>query len=150
MSLKARIDEDIKTAMRAKDDGAKRALRAIKKVILEMEKSGNRTEEALTEAEELKLLQKEAKQRQDSIDAFQKAGRDDLVQKEQEELDIIAKYLPEAMSEDDIKAAVQAVIAETGASSMKDMGKVMGIITKQLAGKADGKVISQIVRGMLG
>ncbi|MEL6673766.1 MAG: GatB/YqeY domain-containing protein [Bacteroidota bacterium] len=149
MSLKETIDQDIKTAMRAKDQGALRALRAVKSAILLAETAEGNKGEALDEASEMKILTKQAKQRKDSIDQFRQNGREDLAEKEEEELVVIEKYLPKALSPEEIKAAVEQIIAQVGASSMKDMGKVMGIASKQLAGKADGKAISQVVKSIL-
>lgn len=149
MSLKKTIEEDIKVAMRSRDQASLRALRAIKSAILLAETEEGRNGAPLTEAEELKLLTKQAKQRRDSLEQFASNNRTDLAEKEQEELNIIERYLPKQLSEAELKDAVQAIITQTGASSMKDMGKVMGIASKQLAGKADGKAISQIVKQIL-
>ena len=149
MSLKSTIDQDIKAAMRAKDQGALRALRAIKSQIILAETSEGRNGEALTEAEELKLLAKQAKQRKDSWQQFKDNGRDDLAKTEEEELAVIEKYLPQGLSEDEIKGEVEKIIAQVGATSMKDMGKVMGMASKAMAGRADGKVISQFVKQFL-
>ncbi|MDW3649184.1 MAG: GatB/YqeY domain-containing protein [Bacteroidia bacterium] len=149
MSLKSTIDQDIKDAMRSKDQVSLRALRAIKSQILLAETAGGRKEEALSEAEEMKLLAKQAKQRKDSWQQFKDNGRDDLAEKEKEELEVIEKYLPKALSTEEIEAEVKKIIEQTGASSMKDMGKVMGMASKAMAGKADGKAISQIVKQIL-
>jgi uncharacterized protein YqeY len=147
MTLEERVAQDLKAAMKAKDDAAKRGIRAIKQAILLAKTDGSG--EAITEEKEIKMLQKLVKQRRESIEIFDKQGREDLSVVEREELAIIEKYLPKQMSEDEITATVQAIIERVGASSMRDMGKVMGTATKEFAGKADGKVISQIVKKLL-
>lgn len=149
MSLKSTIDQDIKAAMRAKDQGALRALRAIKSQILLAETSEGRNGDPLTEAEELKLLAKQAKQRKDSWQQFKDNGRDDLAKTEEEELAVIEKYLPQGLSEAEIESEVKKIIEQVGATSMKDMGKVMGMASKAMAGRADGKIISQFVKQIL-
>ncbi|WPP53485.1 GatB/YqeY domain-containing protein [Catalinimonas niigatensis] len=148
MSLKSRIDNDIKDAMRAKDQNALRTLRSIKSMLLlaETEKGGSRD---LSEADEMKLLTKAAKQRKESLETFAAQGREDLANKEQVELEIIEQYLPKAMTEEELKSAINKIITEEGAAGMQDMGKVMGRATNELAGRADGKQISQIVRQSL-
>lgn len=148
MSLKAQIEADIKKAMLAKDKDRLRALRSIKSAIMlaETEKGG---EAELSEATEMKILQKAAKQRQDSMALYKEQGREDLASAEEDELNVISEYLPKQMSEAELEAAVNKIITDTGASSMKDMGKVMGIATKTLAGKADGKAISEKVKALL-
>lgn len=148
MSLKKKIEEDIKTAMRAKDKDRLRGLRSIKSLImLEETKAGQG--DTLSEAEEIKLLSKAAKQRRDSAAIYQEQNREDLAQKELEELAVIEEYLPKQLSEDELKAKLQEIITQVGASSPADMGKVMGKATKELAGQADGKVISQMVKSLL-
>ncbi len=147
MSLETKIMEQMKDAMRAKDEAALRTLRAIKAAILIEKTSGSGAE--LNEAGELKMLQKMAKQRRDSLDIFKQQNREDLAAKEQEELNIIEKFLPQQLSQEELTAALKNIIAETGASSPADMGKVMGAATKQLAGKADGKAISETVKQLL-
>lgn len=149
MSLKDTIQQDMKTAMRAKDQASLRALRAIKAAILNEEVAEGRNGEPLTSAEELKLLTKQAKQRRDSIAQYRDSGREDLATGEEEELAIIERYLPQQLSEAEIETKVQAIIDEVGANSMKDMGKVMGQATQQMAGQADGKVISGVVKRLL-
>ncbi len=148
MSLKQQIDADIKSAMLAKEKDKLRALRAIKSLILlaETEKGGG---DELGQDVEMKLLTKAAKQRKDSYDLFVEQGREDLAQKEKEELDIISTYLPKQLSEDEIKAELARIIDQVGAAGPQDMGKVMGVATKELAGKADGKTISSLVRSLL-
>lgn len=148
MSLEAKIAQDLKTAMRAKDDAAKRSLRAIKSAILLFKTDGKNAE--LDEAAEIKMLQKLVKQRRDSLAIYEKQGREDLAQPEREEIAVIEKYLPKQLSDAELEAVVKEVIAKTGASSMKDMGKVMGMASKQLAGKADGRAISTKVKALLG
>ncbi|MBX7240900.1 MAG: GatB/YqeY domain-containing protein [Bacteroidia bacterium] len=150
MSLKEIINNDIKDAMRSKDQIALTALRAIKTAILLIETAEGRPAGELTSDEELKLLIKQAKQRKDSIEQFRQSGREDLAEKEESELKIIEKYLPKAMTTEELESEIKAIIAETGASSAKDMGKVMGVASKKFAGKADGKLISEIVKKLLG
>ncbi|XZF12352.1 GatB/YqeY domain-containing protein [Chitinophagaceae bacterium MMS25-I14] len=148
MSLESKIMEEMKVAMKAKDEVGLRTLRAIKAAIL-IEKTAEGAKEALTEADELKMLNKMAKQRRDSLEIFTTQNREDLAQKEREELAIIERFLPAQMSAEELQAAIKTIIAETGASSPADMGKVMGVATKQLAGKADGKLISATVKELL-
>jgi uncharacterized protein len=148
MSLEQRIMDDLKNAMRAKDEAALRTLRAIKAAII-IEKTSEGANGEITEATEMKMLQKLAKQRRDSLDIFEKQNREDLAAKEREELAIIEKFLPQQMSADELKAAVSAIIAQVGATSPADMGKVMGVASKQLAGKTDGKAISELVKQLL-
>lgn len=147
MSLENRIMGDLKAAMKNKDQAGLRGIRAIKAAILLSKTDGSG--KALDEAGEIKMLQKLVKQRQDSYDIFVKQGRDDLAKIEAEEIKVIQKYLPEQMSEADLKEVILSIIEKTGASSMKDMGKVMGLASKELAGKADGKTISTIVKSQL-
>ncbi|WKN33354.1 GatB/YqeY domain-containing protein [Porifericola rhodea] len=148
MSLKSQIDQDIKQAMRDKDQDVLRTLRSIKSLILlaETEKGGG---PEITEADEMKLLTKAAKQRKESLETFNEQGRDDLAAKEKTELEIIERYLPKPMTEDEVKQVLEKIIAEEGASGMKDMGKVMGRATSELAGRADGKQISNLVKQLL-
>ncbi len=148
MSLEQNINGAIKTAMLAKAEAELRALRAIKAAILLAKTSEGSTGE-LTEADELKLLQKLAKQRKDSLEIFRQQNRADLAQKEEEELAVIERYLPQQMDEATLRAELTAIIASVGAVSPADMGKVMGVATKQLAGKADGKAISALVKELL-
>lgn len=150
MSLKETIQSDMKAAMRSKDQATLRALRAIKAAILNEEVSEGRQGNPLTEEEEIKLLMKQAKQRRDSLEQYQQNGRDDLAATEQEELAIIERYLPKQLSEAEIETRVKAIIEQVGAESMKDMGKVMGAASKEMAGKADGKTISAVVKRLLG
>ncbi|WP_212000411.1 GatB/YqeY domain-containing protein [Chitinophaga sp. HK235] len=148
MSLETNINAEIKTAMLGKKEADLRALRAIKAAIL-LVKTAEGGSGELTEADELKLLQKLAKQRRDSLEIFRQQNREDLAVKEEEELAVIERFLPKQMSEDELKAAVAEIIASVGAASPADMGKVMGVATKQLAGKADGKAISAMVKELL-
>ncbi|MDI9866541.1 GatB/YqeY domain-containing protein [Flectobacillus sp. DC10W] len=149
MSLKTNIESGIKDAMRAKDQDRLRALRAIKSLILLEETSGNSTGELTVEAE-MKILTKAAKQRKDSMEVFVAQGRNDLAEKEQAELTVIEEFLPKQLTEEELKAKLSEIIARVGASAPSDMGKVMGVATKELAGLADGKVVSATVKALLG
>lgn len=148
MSLEQKINQDIKAAMIAKDSVRLRGLRAVKSAILlaKTEKAGV---EELAEDMEIKVLQKLVKQRKESGEIYKEQGREDLYQIEFEEQQVIEEYLPKQMSREEIESVVKAIIAESGASGMKDMGKVMGLTNGQLAGKADGKTISEIVKSSL-
>src|SRR5687767_4037540 len=148
MSLESTINDDLKNAMKAKDQVALRGIRAIKSSILLYNTSG--AAEPLNEEKEIALLQKLIKQRQDSLDIYEKQGREDLAAVEREEIEVIMRYLPKQLSEDELKSAVADIISRTGATSMKDMGRVMAEASKELAGKADGKTISGVVKEMLG
>jgi uncharacterized protein YqeY len=148
MSLEAKIMESLKTAMKAKDEVALRTLRAIKAAII-IEKTAEGASGEIDEATEIKMLQKMAKQRKDSLQIFEQQRREDLASKEREELAIIEQFLPAQMSEEEIKQALQQIINTVGASSMADLGKVMGIASKELAGKADGKLIATLVKELL-
>lgn len=147
MSLEAKINSDLKAAMKAKDQAALRGVRAIKSAILLFKTSGSGEE--LDEAKEIKLLQKLVKQRKDSLEIYEKEGREDLAAKEREEIVVIEKYLPAQLSAEELEAVIRQIVEQTGAESMKDMGKVMGLASKQLAGKADGKTISTVVKQLL-
>lgn len=147
MSLETKIMEDLKNAMKAKDQTALRGIRAIKSAILLFKTDGSGN--VLDEAAEIKLVQKLVKQRQDSLAIYQEQNRADLAEVEQGEIDILMKYLPEQLSEADLEKIIGDIITETGASSVKDMGKVMGAANAKLAGKADGKTISLIVKKLL-
>ncbi|MEM7374024.1 MAG: GatB/YqeY domain-containing protein [Bacteroidota bacterium] len=149
MSLKDTINQDLKVAMKEKNEVAKLALRAIKSAILLAETSESKLGASLTEAEELQLLIKQAKQRKDSIQQFRSNQRDDLADKEEAELKVIEQYLPQALSPEEVKAEVERIVAELGASSMKDMGRVMKATREKLAGKADGKAIADLVKQIL-
>ncbi len=147
MSLEQNIMAQMKDAMKAKDEAGLRGLRAIKAAILLAKTSGAGGE--ITADDEVKLLQKLVKQRKDSLDIFRQQNRADLAQKEEEEIAIIEKFLPKQMDADELKAVIAEIITQTGVSSPADMGKVMGIASKQLAGKADGKTISAVVKELL-
>ena len=148
MTLKEKIQNEMKTAMKAKDQDSLRALRAIKSMILlaETEKGGG---DGLTEETELKILAKAVKQRKDSAAIYEKENRTDLYETEMAEIAVIERFLPAQLSDEEVEAKVNAIIAETGATSMKDMGKVMGMASKQMAGVASPKKISEIVKKQL-
>lgn len=148
MSLETQIMAEMKDAMKAKNEAVLRSLRAIKAEIIKAKTEPGAGGE-IDEATEQKFLQKMMKQRKDSFEIFTQQGREDLAIKEKEEIDIIERFLPKQMSEAEIKEAVAAIITQTGASSAADMGKVMGAASKQLAGLADGKTISTIVKELL-
>ncbi len=148
MNLEQKIMVDLKAAMLAKDAISLRSLRAIKAAII-IAKTAEGASGEIKEEEEIKLLQKLVKQRRDSFEIFNQQNREDLAQKEKEEIEVIEKFLPTQMSEEEIKAAVSGIISEVGASSLADMGKVMGVATKQLGGKADGRAIANAVKDLL-
>jgi uncharacterized protein len=148
MSLEQKIMGDLKAAMLAKDEAALRSLRAIKAAIL-LAKTAEGSAGEISGDDEIKLLQKMVKQRKDSLEIFTQQNRPELAKKEEEEIAVIEKFLPKQMSADEIKAELEKIIASTGAASPADMGKVMGVATKQLAGKADGKTISALVKELL-
>ncbi|HTM98137.1 MAG TPA: GatB/YqeY domain-containing protein [Pedobacter sp.] len=143
------IDQEIKQAMLAKDQAKLRGLRAIKAAIL-LAKTEKGQAEELTEETEMKILQRLVKQRKESATIYKEQGREDLFAVEQEEIDVINQFLPQQLDSDAIAQVVARIIAETGASSIKEMGKVMGLANKELAGKADGKVIGELVKAQLG
>ena len=145
MSLQKQIMEELKMAMKSKDALALQALRAVKSAFL-LAKTETGAGDDLTEDQEMKIIQKQVKQRKDSAVIFIDQGRQDLADPELAEIAVLEKFLPEALSEDAIEKVVLDTIAKTGAAGMKDMGKVMGMVSKQLAGQADGKTISGIVR----
>lgn len=147
MSLEEKINEDLKTAMRAKDDIALRGIRAIKSAILLAKTDGSG--QVIDETREVQMLQKLVKTRQESLDIFVKNEREELAKIEREEIEIIKRYLPAMIEGAELEAILKQIVAETGASSAKDMGKVMGAANKQLAGKADGRAISEIVKALL-
>ena len=148
MSLEQNIMAEMKDAMKSKNEAVLRSLRAIKAEIIKA-KTEPGAGGQISEDTELKMLQKMVKQRKDSLEIFQQQNRTDLAQKEQEEIAVIEKFLPKQLSDAEIKEALSKIIAEVGATSPADMGKVMGIATKQLAGKADGKAISAAVKELL-
>lgn len=148
MSLESKIQEALKEAMKAKNQGAMRALRAVKSGILlvKTEKGANGE---ITAEQELALLQKLTKQRKESLEIFEQQGREDLATIEKEEIEVIEQFLPAQLSETEITEIINKITTQTNASSMKDMGKVMGIANKELAGRADGKLIASIVKSRL-
>lgn len=149
MSLEQTVNTELKAAMLAKDEAALRSLRAIKSAILLAKTAEGAGGGDLTEDAEIKLLQKLVKQRKDSLEIFQQQNREDLAKKEQEEIIGIEKFLPKQMSPEELKEVISGIIASVGASSPADLGKVMGVASKQLAGKADGKSISALVKELL-
>jgi len=148
MGFEEQIMDEMKTAMKAKDEAGLRGLRAIKAEIIKA-KTDPGANGILTEEVTQKMLLKMVKQRKDSLDIFKQQNREDLAQKEQEELNVIEKFLPKQFSEAELKEAIAAIIVQVGASSVADLGKVMGVASKQLAGKADGKAISAVVKELL-
>ena len=148
MSLQTKVMEALKEAMKAKDTVALESLRAIKSAILLAKTEAGAAEE-LSEADELKLLQKLVKQRKDSAALYAQQGRNDLAEPELAQMAVIEKFLPAQLSEAEVETALRGIINQVGANTPKDMGKVMGVATKQLAGKADGKLISEIVKRLL-
>ena len=148
MSLEEKINNDLKQAMLSKDEGALRGIRAIKSAIL-LAKTEKGSSKNLTEEIEIKLLQKLVKQRKDSLEIYEKENREDLAKKEREEIEVINHYLPQQLNTEELKELLKKIIDETGAKTPQDMGKVMGTATKQLAGKADGKTISALVKELL-
>lgn len=147
MTLEEKVMGEMKAAMKAKNEAELRTLRAIKSAILIEKTSGSGAE--ITEADEMKIIQKMAKQRRDSLDIFKQQNREDLAAKEEEELGILERFLPKQATPEELETVVKAAIAQVGATSPADMGKVMGIASKQLAGKADGKTISETVKRLL-
>lgn len=147
MSLKEIINEDMKKAMKSGESARLETLRSIRAEILKMDKSGMNRE--MTPEEEIALLTKQAKQRKESIEMFAAAGRQDLVDKEQVQYDIISEYLPKQISKEEAEEVINKIIADTGASTQKDFGKVMGAAAKELKGKIDGKIIQELVKSKL-
>ena len=148
MSLEQNVMTQMKDAMKAKNEAALRGLRAIKAAII-IAKTAEGAGGELKEEDETKLLQKLVKQRRDSLEIYTKQNREDLAQKEQEEIAVIEKFLPQQLTGEELKNAISEIISQSGASSPADMGKVMGVATKQLAGRADGKAISAAVKELL-
>ena len=148
MDLEQKIMAELKTAMLAKDEPGLRSLRAIKAAIL-LVKTAEGGSGELKKEDEIKLLRKLVKQRKDSLEIFQQQNRKDLAQKEEEEIAVIEKFLPKQLTAEELREALAKIIADVGASSSSDLGKVMGIATKQFAGKADGKTISSLVKELL-
>jgi uncharacterized protein YqeY len=147
MSLENTLSNDLKEAMKSKDQAALRSLRAIKAAILLFKTDGSGQE--LDAQAEIKILQKLVKQRQDSLDIYVKQGREDLAVTEREEIEVIQRYLPEQLSEEALKTALKTIMEEVGATTMKDMGKVIGLANQKLAGKAEGKAIAAAVKELL-
>ncbi len=148
MNLESKINNDLKEAMKSKDQAALRSIRAIKAAILLFKTDGSGNE--LDGASEIKLLQKLVKQRQDSLDIYEKQGREDLAVTEREEIAVIMKYLPAQLSEEELRSAIRDMIAETGATSGKEMGKVISLANQRLSGRAEGKAIAATVKELLG
>ena len=148
MTLEERINEDIKRAMLAREKEKLNALRAIKSAIL-LAKTSKGASDTLSEEAEIKLLKQLVKQRQDSAAIYKEQNRDDLYQEVKVQLDVIAAYLPQMMTEEEIEATLKQIVADNGFAGMKDMGKVMGMATKAFAGKADNKTVSDIVKRLL-
>ncbi|MGE5656659.1 MAG: GatB/YqeY domain-containing protein [Actinomycetota bacterium] len=150
MSLKERIDAEIKAAMKSKDKVRLETVRSIKKFLLEKEVSARGAgQQTLSEDQEMEVLVQIAKQRRDSIEQYRKAGREDLAQQEAAELVIVEEYLPKQLSDEEVSAVLDRVIATLGATSAKDLGKVMGPAMQELKGKADGKKIQEMVKAKL-
>ncbi len=150
MSLKDRIGEDIKTAMKAKDKVRLETVRSIKKLLLEKETEvRGQGQESLSEAQEMDLLIQLAKQRRDSVEQYRQGGREDLADQEAQELAIIEEYLPQQLSDDEIASVIEEIMAEVGATTPKDMGKVMGPVMQRLKGQADGKKVQAMVQAKL-
>ena len=147
MSIQTEVNEQIKTAMKAKDTISLEALRALKSAFLLVNTSG--TQVNMTEADELKIVQKLVKQRQDSASIYSEQGRADLAEPELAQAKVLEQFLPQQMSEEELTDVIQTIINSSGANSLKDMGKVMGLASKELAGKADGKSISEVVKKLL-
>jgi hypothetical protein len=148
MSLENKINEDLKTAMKAKDEAGLRGIRAVKAAILLVKTDGSGLE--LNEEREIKLLQKLVKQRKESLEIYEKQNRPDLAAKEREEIEVIERYLPQQLSQEELESILRRIIADTGATSVKDMGKVMGLANKELAGRAEPKLIGEGVKKLLG
>lgn len=146
MTLEDKINTDLKAAMLSKNESALRGLRAVKSAILLAKTSGGNS---VSEEDEFKILQKLVKQRKESVDIYKQQNREDLAKSEIEEIEVIEKYLPKMMDEADIKAGIQAIIAQVGAKGPGDLGKVMGAASKNFAGKADNKLVSQLVKDLL-
>ena len=147
MSLKDKINEDLNTALKSKDNTRIDTLRSIRTEILKMDKSGMNRE--MTEEEEIQLLSRQAKMRKESIEMFSSAGRNDLVEKENSQLQIINEYLPKQMSAEEAEGIINKILSDTGITSQKDFGKAMGEAMKQLKGKIDGKIIQDILKSKL-
>lgn len=147
MSLKQQLKDDVKTAMREKNVVKRDSIRSINTMIKQIEVDERKE---LTDEDIIKLIQKGIKQREEAVAQYNEAGRDDLSQKEQEQIEVFSQYLPKQLSDEELEAGMKEIIAEVGATSMKDMGKVMGQATKKFAGVADGKRINEITKKLLG
>ncbi len=147
MTLEEKIMQDLKNAMKAKDEAALRGIRAVKAAILLAKTDGSG--KPIDEEREIQILQKLVKQRKESLEIYEKQNREDLAKVEREEIEIIEKYLPQQLSEEELEAELKQVVAEVGATSAKDLGKVMGIASKRFAGRADGKLVSQVTKRLL-
>ena len=147
MTLEERIQKDLVSAMKNRQENALAALRSIKSAIQNEKTNG--TYHELTDADVVGLIQKLVKQRKESMDIYSQAGRNELADKEQKEMFVLMEYVPKQLTEEEVEEKVKSIIAETGASSMKDMGKVMGLATQRMKGLAEGKTISQIVKNLL-
>lgn len=147
MNLKEKINEEIKSAMKSGDKVRLETIRSIRALILEFEKSGANKE--LTPEDEIKLLNAAAKKRKDAIEIYEKAGKTELAEKEKAELNIIQEFLPKPLTEDEIREIAKRVIAETGATTKKDFGKVMPVVMKEVSGRADGKIVKSIIEEFL-
>lgn len=145
MSLQVQVMDKMKEAMKAKDTVALQALRAVKAAFL-LAKTESGAQSELTEEQEIKIIQKQVKQRKDSVAIYLQQGREDLATPEQAEIAVLEQFLPKALSEDEVSNVVLATITELGASGMQDMGKVMGVVSKKLAGQAEGKIIADLVK----
>jgi len=148
MSLENTINQDIKTAMLAKNEADLRALRAVKSALL-LAKTEKGAADVVSEDAEIKVLQKLVKQRKESAEIYKSQNREDLYEIEAEEIEVIEKYLPKQLSEEELKTYLQGLISKLGVTSVKEMGKVMGVASKDLAGKADGKAISAVIKSLL-
>lgn len=148
MSLEKRLMEDLKTAMKSKNEVAKRSIRAVKAAILLAKTDGSGA--AISEEMEIKILQRLIKQRKESLGIYEEQEREDLAVTEREEIEVLQAYLPAQMSAEELEKRLRAIINKVGAKSMRDMGKVMGVASKEFAGKADGKAISSMVKSILG
>ncbi|MFN7119805.1 MAG: GatB/YqeY domain-containing protein [Saprospiraceae bacterium] len=147
MTLEEKIMQDLKNAMKAKDEAALRGIRAVKAAILLAKTDGSG--KPIDEEREIQILQKLVKQRKESLEIYEKQNREDLAKVEREEIEIIEKYLPQQLSEAELEAELKQIIREVGATSAKDLGKVMGVASKRFAGRADGKMISQVTKRLL-
>ena len=148
MSLEITINQDIKTAMLAKNESALRGLRAIKSALI-IARTEKGASDILTDEVEIKVLQKLVKQRKESADIYKSQNREDLYQIEADEIEVIEKYLPKQMNQDDLNSYIKGLITQLNVTSVKEMGKIMGLANKELSGKADGKAISETIKSLL-